>query len=475
MSKNISKQISGINEQNKKKSLKYSIYEANAWSVMYGFGESYITPFAVALKATAQQIGFLASVPMLLSSFFQLHAAKVTDKIKNRKKVTLFSIFLQAIMYLPMLLIPFIIGKGDILLLTILFSLYWIFGQFAGPAWSSWMGDLVKDNERGTYFGKRNRIAGFVSFISVFAAGALLSLFSKTNVFLGFAILFSIALTARFVSFYYLNKMYEPPYKPEKGSDFSFKDYFKKLPKSNYGTFVIYYCLLTLSTQIAAPFFTVFMLRDLHFSYLTYTILISVASASTFLSMAYWGKNSDEFGNKKILTICGIIVSIIPALWLVSHSVYYLVFVQILAGFSWAGFNLAAFNFLFDTVKPSKRIKCVAYQNVLLGVCIFIGTTIGGFLTKIFPSPAFLISSIEILFVVSTIARLASSIIYLPKIRETMTVTDVETKTLFWNLVAIRPVKGIKYQAIGGASKTIRLFEKGIKAIKKKGRKKEKK
>lgn len=474
MAKDISKQVEELDEVNRKKSLRYSIYDANAYSVMYGFGETYITPFAVALKATAQQIGFLSSIPTLLSSFFQLYAGKVTDRLKNRKKITLISVFLQAIVFLPLLLIPFMIDRHNILMLTILFSLYWIFGQFAGPAWSSWMGDLVDEKERGAYFGKRNRTAGFVSFISVFIAGALLSLFSRIDVFWGFAILFAIAMVARLVSMYYLNKMYEPAYKPEKGVDFSFKDYFKRLPKSNYGTFVIYYSLLTLATQIAAPFFVVFMLRDLHFSYLTYTILISVSSASTFLSMVYWGKNSDKFGNKKILMICGIIVSIVPALWLVSYSVYYLVFVQIISGFAWAGFNLAAFNFLFDNVKPENRTKCVAYQNVLFGLCVFLGTTIGGLLTKIVPTPAFLISNIEILFVVSTIARLAASIVYLPRIKEAMPVTDVDTGVLFWNLVAVRPIKGLTYLVIGGASKTIQLVEEGIKAIEKKSKPKKK-
>jgi len=416
--KKFSTKLQNINENERKKSLNLSIVEASTWSVMYGFGETYITAFAVALKATSQQIGFLASFPRFLAALFQLHAAKVTDQSESRKKITIISVFLQALMFLPILLIPFLFDNNKIFVLTILFSLYWIFGQFAGPAWSSWMGDLVKEKERGSYFGKRNRIAGFVSFISVLIAGLTLQFFSNISIFLGFGILFGVAVVARLFSVYFLTKIYEPPYKNSNEDQFSFAQYVKKLPNTNYGKFVIYFSLLTFSAQIAAPFLTVFMLRDLSFSYATYTILISASSIATFMSMAYWGKHIDEFGNKKVLTITGLLIAIIPFLWLVSQSPYYLIIVQGFAGFGWAGFNLAAFNFLFDTVKPAKRTRCVAYQNVLLGTSIFIGASLGGSLTKILPDPQILVSNLQYLFIISGVLRLGSFVLMVPNLKK---------------------------------------------------------
>ena len=75
---------------------------------MVGFGENYISPFAIALNATNQQIAFLASMPQLLSSLFQLLAAKITDLIKNRKKIILWGVIIQALVWLPLFYIPFI-------------------------------------------------------------------------------------------------------------------------------------------------------------------------------------------------------------------------------------------------------------------------------------------------------------------------------------------------------------------------------
>ncbi len=48
------------------KTKKYSIKDGSAWSVMYGFGEQYVVPFALKIGATASQIGILNSVPAFI-------------------------------------------------------------------------------------------------------------------------------------------------------------------------------------------------------------------------------------------------------------------------------------------------------------------------------------------------------------------------------------------------------------------------
>jgi len=54
--------------------------------------------------------------------------------------------------------------------------------------------------------------------------------------------------------------------------------------------------------------------------------------------------------------------------------------VQIVSGLAWAGFNLAAANFLFDAVSPPKRGRCVAYQSAINGVFVLAGSMTGGYL-----------------------------------------------------------------------------------------------
>ena len=60
------------------------------------------------------------------------------------------------------------------ILLIVFYCLQIGVGAIAGPAWFSWMGDLVPKEKRGKYFGKRNRILQAVTIITMLTAGFLL-------------------------------------------------------------------------------------------------------------------------------------------------------------------------------------------------------------------------------------------------------------------------------------------------------------
>src|SRR5690606_13056435 len=136
---------------------------------------------------------------------------------------------------------------------------------------------------------------------------------------------------------------------------------------SNFARFVYFVSLINFGVNIATPFFAVYMLRDLQFSYMEYTIVTATNTVTQFLTMQYWGQISDQFGNKKILNVCGYGVAFSPILWLFGDAMWYLLLIQVFAGLVWAGFNLAAANFMFDAVTPPKRARCAAYQAMVNG------------------------------------------------------------------------------------------------------------
>jgi len=435
-------------EHKKAASLKYSIKEGSFFSMMFGFGENYVSPFAIALNATNPQIAFLVSLPQLLSSLFQLVSARITDWYKNRKNLVLWGVFIQALIWFPLFIVPFL--TKNVVFLIIFFTLYAVAGTFGTPAWNSWMGDLVDENRRGRYFGLRNKISGFFAFASIFIAGFLLNAFTKINPFLGFGVIFFIALIARLFSFYNLRKMYEPIYIVEKEDYFTFFSFIKRIKKSNYGRFVLFIFFFRFAISIATPFFAVYMLRVLGFSYAQYTMIIGVATVTSFLTMTYWGRHGDKFGNKKILTVTSFIIPFIPIMWVFSSSVRYLFFLQLFAGFIWAGFNLSSANFIFDAVPGAKRARCNAYFNVFNGSAIFLGASLGGFFAKYIITPNFFISNLLVIFIISGILRLAFVLLFLPRLKEERKVEHIPDSKLLFNVVAVDPVKGLMYESVTG-------------------------
>jgi MFS family permease len=445
----MAKDIRDITIKDKKeRSLKHSIKSGSFYSIMFGFGESYVSPFAIALKATDPQIAFLSSIPQLASSISQLFAAKVTDVYKKRKQIILISTLVQSLIFFPLFIIPFL--TKNITLLILFFTIYWIAGYFGKPAWNSWMGELIDENRRGRYFGLRNKIMGFFAFSSVFAAGFLLDTFTKFNPFLGFGVIFLIALVARYFSYYYTKKMYEPRYIVEKRDSFTFVSFLKRMKHSNYGRFVLFVFFFKLAVSISAPFFAVYMLRDLNFTYWQYTLVIGVSSVASFLTMTYWGRYGDKFGNKKLLTVSGLLIPLIPILWVFSTNLKYLFAVQAFSGFLWAGFNLSSANFIFDSVSSSKRARCNAYYNVFFGISIFFGATIGGYLAKYVITPSFFISNLLVVFIISGFLRLCFSLLFLPTIKEERKVEHIPDSRLLFNVVAVDPIKGLMYESATG-------------------------
>lgn len=462
MKKQKKKEKSGLEktEEQKKidKSLKYSVADGSAHSVMIGAGEQYVSPYAISLNATSSQIGVLSSLPPLAGAIFQLFSPKAIDWMKSRKNVILIAAFLQAVMWLPILFIPLLLKSFQVDMIILFFTLYAIFGSFAAPAWMSWMGDLVPENQRGTYFGLRTKITSTLLFIGIVGGGLILNKFSSIGLFWSFGILFVSAMVFRLISWYFLLNMYEPKYEPRANAYFSFTDFIKRLSKSNFGQFVLYVCCLNFAVYIATPFFALYVLRDLNWTYMQYMIYLGASVLVAYITMTAWGEYSDRFGNKIIFSICGILVAIIPFLFLLSTNWWFLVGANAFSGLAWAGFNLSAANFVFDTVTPEKRARCTAYYNVLNGISLFLGAMFGSLLLVWIKDPLVFVSVIPIVFFISGAARLLVSLIFIPRIKEVRQVEKAHEKELFWRLVAIEPVRGFVGEATGG-------FQKGAQTI----------
>jgi len=432
---------SSVEEKKRRRSLWYSVFDGSAYSVMSSFGEAYISPLAIALGASNKQIGFLASFPSLAGSFSQLSGARLTETLKKRKPIILTFVLLQALLWLPIIALLYFVGKFDVFILIAMFTLYAIFRNIVMPAWFSMMGDLVKENERGRYFGTRNFVTGLVAFVSLLTAGAILHHFNHftSRVFTGFALLFFVAFVARMFSLYFLSRQHEPKYKnPTDRTQLS--KFALQIIGTPFGRFVLYCNMLRFATYIASPFFAVYMLRNLHFSYMQFTFVTAATTISGFLAYAYWGKHSDLFGNRKVLFVTGMLIPAVPLLWMLSGNMFYLMFVESVSGFAWAGFNLASSNYLFDAVPSENRTKYVAFFDLTNGISVFFGSILGGYLAQHI-KPLIFSSGLLMLFLISGILRLTVSVCFLPHIKEYRKVRRVSAKKFVWNLINISPTR----------------------------------
>lgn len=434
-------------------SLKHSIRDGMAYTVMSGGAESYFSAWALHFGAGTSQIGLLASLPALVGSFAQLLGAGLGRRI-GRRATILGGAVLQGLVLLPMGLLPALAPATAVPAILACTALYHAGVNLAAPQWSSLMGDLVPAESRGVYFGLRNRLCSVTSFLSLVASGALLALFQKQGrATAGFLILFAVGLLARAVSTVFLAKMHSPPGRRAALDWPTRREWATRLKRSPFVRLTALSAATTFAVSVSGPFFVVYMLRDLGFDYLTFMLISATTVLVQFLTLQRWGRLGDRFGNRAVLAATGRAMPLLPALWLVSGHPVYLAFAQLAAGLVWAGWSLSLGNFLYDLVPPERRASRLALHSVAGGVAGFAGATLGGRLGEWLPALsapfAGAASPVLGLFAVSALLRLLAIPPLLKGIEEVRPSLESHEGSLIFRVVAVRPLAGLVFAAVG--------------------------
>ncbi|MEF3279507.1 MAG: MFS transporter [Elusimicrobiota bacterium] len=364
-----------------RKSIDLSIKDGICWANMVGLVEPYIVPFALNLGASNLFIGVVRSIPSLISSFSQFFSEWLVWYYRSCQKIVYWSVFIQAFcIFISSFTILIDLWWSKYLFLFLVIG-YSFSGSVATAPWFTLMGEYLPQNSRGKFFGKRTQIIGIFYFFSSFVAGYLLKVYNSNTKNILF-ILFLLASFFRFCSSYYINLMYEPDKKyfipKEKPSFLSYFYNFKINPFVRKIYVAIF--ILLLSTYIAAPYFSVYILKELEFDYIKYMFLTSFGQVLTWFTARFWGKLVDKKGSVRTLKYAFISIPLISFMWIFTKNFYILLAIEIFSGFVWGAFAIVYNTFVYEYVKADERTKYTAYLIFIMSVAQFLGSFIGGIL-----------------------------------------------------------------------------------------------
>ena len=426
---------SGLTKEQTRKTLKNSILDGGAASVMSGLTGNYVTPYALTMQASTQQIGYLSSIPSFANMLVLLVAPFLSERAGSRKSLVLPAVLAQALMWLPILAIPYLFNSNQVWWLIAFVTLSTVAGSLSGPPWSAMMADLIPMELRGRYLGVRNRINGFVALVFSFVAGGLLQLLTG-NVTLAFAIICGGAFAARLSSFYFLSLMNEPhPSVARPTAREGIPQIARGLLSTAVGRFMVFTVFLNMAVNTGSPFFSAYVLRELKYSYISYQFINAASAVVTLLAVTWWGRRADRAGSVKILRITAVLIPFVPVMWLVSNSVYWMSFVQVYSGFVWAGFNICAGLFIYDASPQENRARYIALYGALASIGTTLGSLAGGNLGPLLPRIAG--SYFLTLFLVSGISRMVVVLLLLRLVSEVRDVQPVSTADILFS--GLRP------------------------------------
>jgi MFS family permease len=437
------------------RALRHSVRDGMAYSVQVGAGETYFSAFALFLQASAQQVALISTLPALIGSSAQIFSAWLGDRV-GRRRLVILGCALQAALWLPILLVPTLSPASAPAALLVLLTLYFSANNLAAPQWTSLMRDLVSERRRGRYFGHRTRLTTIATFSSLVACGVILhELASAGDTALGFVVIFLIAFLARVVSAYHVSFLHEPA-ASSPPPDMHIEHWWGSLKSTGAIGFSTYVALMNAAVGLSSPFFTVYMLRDLHLSYLEFTVLSGTSVFVQFLMLGTWGRIADIYGNRLVLMVTSLSLPIVPAVWILSDDLWALMLFQTLSGLSWSGFTLATGNLLYELVPRTRRAAYVAFHNVGTAACVFAGAMLGSALALWLPPGRVLLgepraaSSLLYLFVISGALRALIAVLLARRVRELRKPRKAITPhALVMRITGFNTALGVIYDFIG--------------------------
>jgi len=420
----------------------YSVLEGSLNSISVGFTANFITAFAIALSASNTTIAFLTTLPSLVGAFLQLTVQHVRRLFATRKRHIVTLAVLQAFMWVPLLFLHEGIPHRELLLILFV-TFNTMFGMLIGPVWNSFMGDIVEEDERGRFFGKRNMFTGLTAFIATIVAGVILNATKPSGPLIGFFILFGLAFVFRVMSAYFFSKISDPQESGINDAEPDVPGFLKTVTSTSFGKFTLFLMLFNFSVYLCAPFFAVYQLSILHWDYFTFTIIACASAISSFITMIVWGKYVDRLGSKNVLLFSGLLIPFVPLFWTFTVNPYILFFVEAYSGFVWAGFTLSTSTYLFDATDRRNRTRQLAVYTLLVQLAVFCGAIAGSAILGIIGKSASAYTSI---FYISFILRLAIVLLFYNALKE-LRVVEIPIKgRIFKKFITVRPHHGIEYE-----------------------------
>ncbi|MFC4255839.1 MFS transporter [Altererythrobacter xixiisoli] len=388
-----------ISDAEREAGLSRLVYEAGYSSATAALTSGVIlTAFALHLGASNLQVGILASAPFL-GQLFQAPAVLLVDRIRKRKAIAVISSIMGRSMLALMALALFL--PPGLAMIAVIFAQFVLcgLGAIGGCAWNGWLRDLAPQERLGTLFSQRMVYTTSVTLIAGLAAALLLDRTTEGSSARdwAFAGLYAAGCVSGMISAFVVARMPEPSMPPPSVEPLGLGELLRTpFADRNFRRLIRFLASWQFAVNLATPFFTVFIVRQLQFD-MTFVVVLSVVSQITNLaSVRAWGALSDRFAHKSVLAVAAptyifSIVAMVGASQLGNSQMgmAYLVALHMLMGAAVAGVTLATASIALKLSPRGEATAYVATSALTSSLAAGIAPILGGLFADFFAARRF--------------------------------------------------------------------------------------
>ena len=366
-----------VEEHELNSGLKMLLYDGVCSQAMGALtGGAVLVAFAVMLGASNLVVGLLAAIGPL-TQILQIPAVLLVDKTCLRKVLVVGSSLLSRVAWLGVAAIPWLVpAEQRVSVLLVCLILYFALGSISGCAFNSWMRDFIPTSIRGSYGGKRMAIATATGAVLTLLIGVMVTLGKSwfANPHATYSLLFLAGGVWGLLGVCFLARIPEPqmPRAPAAGI---LAALWEPIKERNFRQLLIFLGVWNFAINMAAPFFTVYMLTRLGMPMALVLGLSVLSQVFNVMFFKVWGGLADRYSNKSVLMVSGslFVVSIIlwPFLTLPERhllTIPLLVLIHILTGISTAGVTLCSANIAIKAAPLGKATSYLACNALINGL-----------------------------------------------------------------------------------------------------------
>lgn len=354
----------------------------------------FLAGYALQFKAPNAIIGLLCAMPAM-AQLLQLPGIYLVEKFRSRKQVTVVATTISRCFLLPMALAPLLpSSKLSLTVLALAYMCHTAIGAIATCAWNSWLKDVVLKEELGEFFSKRLALSTLITMVLTVAGGNFLDYWA--HAFHGFqpwgySVLFGVAILVGMLGIPLIHKMPEPASPVALNQTSLLKKLIAPFHNRNFRNLIRFATFWNFAINLAAPFFSVYMLTLLGYSMSMVTMLTMLSQLSTFLSLRSWGKLSDRFSNKAVLMICAPLFLFCVLAWTFAtmpHTHFLtlplIIILQLLLGVATAGVTLANGNIALKLAPDGEATSYLATYTATGSLAAGLAPILGGLFVDMF-------------------------------------------------------------------------------------------
>jgi HEAT repeat protein/MFS family permease len=344
-----------------------------------------------ALGADGLALGLLAMLPQI-AMIVQIPSTFFIERRSSRKGVWFVCALVSRLMYVLPVLAAFLPAEHRSLGIPIILfaaGTGFFIGQIAVTPWLSWMADLVPDNKRGAFWGKRQGITTISFLAALAAAGWILDRYPEGNL-TGFGIVFAVATLFGCADIILHGFVPEPVPQPVERSDSPLQRILSPLRDRNFRRFTAAMAVWGFGMAMIGQFGNVYLKQVFHMPYSQISMIQIFASAGSILASFIAAFLMDRMGPRVYAALMALLAPLFSFAWLfivpgaelfgLPQPAVIMCISNALAGGAVAGVIISQLNLASVLTPASGRTMAMAVHWSIVGVVSAAGPLLGGWI-----------------------------------------------------------------------------------------------